>query len=47
MFFTEQILSYLYSNRNFKIDIFVFNIEEKKSEMLTGNKPSYGKIMSI
>ena len=29
MFFTEKIHSYLYSNKNFKIDIFVFNIEKK------------------
>ena len=46
MFSTELIHSYLYSNKNFKIDIFVFNIETK-SELLTGNKSTYGKIMSI
>ena len=38
MFFTEQIHLYLYSNKNFETDIFVFNIEEKKSEQLTDNK---------
>ena len=28
MFFTEQIHSYLYSNKNFEIDIFVFNWQQ-------------------
>ena len=42
MFFTEHVHSYLYSNKIFKTDIFVFNIE-KKNQLATGNKSTHGK----
>ena len=44
MFFTEQIHSYLNSNKNFEIDIFVFNIEEKNQSSYLATNPHREKL---